>query len=135
VHHDGFAQLGQLHLAQALADKGETEKAVAVYDAFAAIGSNDVALADLARIKAGYLLVDTSTPDQLLTRLGRFDKDGQVWRNEAREIFGLAAWRIKDYKMAQNYMDAIFKDAKAPAAMRQRAQIMIQLITPNLPAQ
>jgi hypothetical protein len=72
---------------------------------------------------------------RLLTlRLGRFDKDGEVWRNEAREIFGLSAWRIKDYTMAQNYMDAIYKDDKAPSAMRQRAQIMIQLIAPNLPA-
>jgi hypothetical protein len=134
VHHEGFSQLGQLRMAQALADQGEAEKAVAAFDAFAADPKTDPALADLARIRAGYALVDTSTPDQLLLRLGRFDKDGETWRNEAREIFGLSAWRIKDFTMAQNYMDAIYKDDKAPAAMRQRAQIMIQLIAPNLPA-
>ena len=134
VKHEGFTQLSQLRLAQVMADKGDVEKAVAAFDAFAADTKADPSLADLARIRAGYLLVDTSTPDQLLLRLGKFDKDGEVWRNEAREIFGLSAWRIKDYTMAQNYMDAIYKDDKAPAAMRQRAQIMIQLIAPYLPA-
>ncbi len=134
VHHDGFGQLGQLRMAQMLLEKGEADKAVAAFDAFAADIKTDPALADLARIQAGYALADTSTPDQLLVRLGRFDKAGETWRNEAREIFGLSAWRVKDYTMAQNYMDAIYKDDKAPGAMRQRAQIMIQLIAPYLAA-
>ena len=133
VHQDGFAQLAQLRVAQMSADKGEVEKAVAAYDAFAADAKNDSALADLARIRAGYLLVDTAKPDELLARLVRFDKAGDAWRNEAREILGLAAWRIKDYVGAKTQMDLIFADAKAPGAMRQRAQILIQLITPNLP--
>jgi hypothetical protein len=77
-------------------------------------------------------LVDTQTPDQLLTRLGKFDKDGAVWRQEAREIFGLSAWRVKDYTMADRYMQAVYTDAEATASMKQRAQIMIQLIAPNL---
>jgi hypothetical protein len=133
VKHPGFGQLAKLQEAKLLADKGDTEKAVAAYDAFAADASSDPALADLARVRAGYMLVDTSTPDQLLIRLGRYDKDGAAWRNEAREIFGLSAWRIKDYTMADRYMHAIVADAKAPGAMRQRAQIMLQLIAPNLP--
>ena len=133
VHHDGFSQLAQLSVAQMSADKGDIDKAVAAYDAFAADAKNDPALADLARIRAGYLLVDTATPEQLLGRLVRFDKEGDAWRNEAREILGLAAWRVKDFAGAKKQMDAIYADAKAPGAMRQRAQILIQLITPNLP--
>jgi hypothetical protein len=132
VKHAGFGQLAALEQAALLAKKGDVEKAVSAYDAFAADATHDAALADLARIRAGYLLVDTSTPDQLLPRLGKFDKDGEVWRQEAREIFGLAAWRAKDYKMADRYMQAVFADAEASPAMRQRVQIMIQLIAPNL---
>ena len=132
VNHPGFSQLAALQSASLLASKGETEKAVAAYDAFAANPNNDATLADLARIKAGYLLVDTATPDQLLPRLGKFDKDGANWRQEAREIFGLAAWRVKDFTMADRYMKAIYGDVDATASMRQRAQIMIQLIAPNL---
>jgi hypothetical protein len=133
VQHPGFGQLAKLREAGLLADKGEIEKSIAAYDAFAADTSNDPALADLARIRAGYLLVDTATPDQLLKRLGPYDKAGAVWRHEAREIFGLSAWRTKDYVMAERYMNAVFTDAEVPPAMRQRAQIMIQLIAPNLP--
>jgi hypothetical protein len=132
VQHDGYGQLAQFQEAKILADKGEVEKAVAAFDAFAADAKNDPAIADLARIRAGYLLVDSKTPDELLLRLGKFDKDGAVWRSEAREIFGLSAWRVKDYAMADRFMRAIYDDVKAPAAMRQRAQIMVQLIAPNL---
>lgn len=133
VKHNGFGQLAQLRVVQMSADKGDIDKAVAAYDAFAADVKNDSALADLARIRAGYLLVDTAKSDELLTRLVRFDKEGDAWRNEAREILGLAAWREKNYVGAKKQMDLIFADPKAPGAMRQRAQILIQLITPNLP--
>ncbi len=133
VNHVGYTQLAKLQEAKLMADKGDAEKAVAAYDAFAADPTNDPALADLARIRAGYMLVDTKSPDELLLRLGRFDKDGQVWRNQTREIFGLSAYRIKNYTTADRYMRAIYDDAEAPAAMRQRAQLMVQLIAPNLP--
>ena len=133
VHNPGFGTLAKLEQAGVLASKGETDKAVAAYDAFAADPTNDQALADLARIRAGYLLVDSQTPDQLLTRLGPFDKDTSIWRNEAREIFGLSAWRVKDYAMANRYFTAIASDPKATAGLKQRAQMMLQLAAPNIP--
>jgi hypothetical protein len=133
INHAGFGQLAKLQQAAILGAKGETEKAVAAYDAFAADSASDPALADLARIRAGYLLIDTQSPDQLLTRLGRFDKDDAQWHNEAREIFALSAYRVKDYAMAKRYFEAIDADAKASPGLKQRAAIMLQLITPNLP--
>ena len=133
VNHKGFGSLAKLEQAAILATKGDTDKAVAAYDAFAADTSNDSALADLARIRAGYLLVDSQSPDQLLTRLGPFDNETSIWRNEAREIFGLSAWRVKDYAMANRYFGAIVIDPKAGAGLKQRAQMMLQLIVPNLP--
>ena len=133
VKHAGYAQLARLREAAVLADRGDVEPAVAAYDAISADASVDPQLRDLASIRAGYLLVDTATPDQLLSRLGKFDKDGEVWRHQAREIFGLAAWRVQDYMMADRYMNAIFADPETPQAMRQRAQVMVQLIAPYLP--
>jgi hypothetical protein len=132
VHHVGYGQLAQMQQAAVLGTKGEVDKAVAAYDAFAADPKSDPALADLARIRAGYLLVDTQSPDQLLSRLGRFDKDDVLWRNEAREIFGLSAWRVKDYTMADRYFKAVASDKDSTGAMKQRAEMMLQLITPNL---
>ena len=134
VNHPGFGQLAKLEGAAIIAGKGDIDKAVAAYDAFAADARTDPALADAARIRAGYLLVDTQSPDQLLTRLGRFDKDDVLWHNEAREIFGLSAYRVKDFAMADRYFNAINVDAKATQGQKQRAQLMLQLIAPNLPA-
>lgn len=132
VSQPGYAQLAKLQMAGALAAAGKTQDAIAAYDATTADQSVDQALRDAAAIRAGYLLVDTAKPDDLLSRLGKFDKDDQVWRNHAREIFGLAAYRTGDFSMAQRYMNAVFEDGSAPADMKERAQILLQLITPKL---
>ena len=134
VSHPGYAQLAKLQQAAILATKGDVDKAVAAYDLFASDQASDPALADLARIRAGYLLADSKTPDELLTRLGHFDKDDALWHNEAREIFALSAWRVKDYAMSNRYFTAIAADAGASPGAKQRAQLMLQLIAPNLPA-
>ncbi len=132
VDHAGFKQLASLQSAITFAQEGKTKEAVAAFDAVAADISVDLALRDVAKIRAGYLLVDTSKPDALLARLGGFDKEGQVWRHAAREIFGLAAYRTGDYSMADRYMNANFADTDTPPDMRDRAQVMIQLLTPLL---
>jgi hypothetical protein len=133
LKHPGFAQLGKLREAAVIAEKGDVAKAVATYDAIIADAKTDGELADLARIRAGYLLADTAKPDELLGRLGKFDKDGAPWHNEAREIYGLTAWKTKDFVMADRYFNAIYTDKDAGPAIRQRAQVMIQLIAPELP--
>ena len=132
VNHPGFKQLGLLQQASVLAEQGKTKEAVAAFDALVADQSVDASLRDLARIRAGYLLADSLKPDELISRLGSFDKDGQVWRHAAREIFGLAAYRTGDYSMADRYFNAIFADQDTPQEMRQRAQMMIQILTPLL---
>ena len=78
------------------------------------------------------MLVDTAKPDELLGRLGRFDKDDQAFRHQAREIFGLAAYRTSDFAMAERYMQALFADAAAPRDIKERAQVMLQLIAPHM---
>lgn len=133
VKHAGFGQIAKLREAAVLADKGDIEKAVAAFEAIITNGTTDPVLRDLAKIRQGYLLVDTKSPDELLTMLGSFDKEGNAWRHAAREIFGLAAYRVKDFAMADRYMNAIFADPEAPQALKQRAQVMVQLIAPELP--
>jgi hypothetical protein len=130
IGHKGFAQLARLREAASLAAAGKNEEAAKSYDAITADESLDQTIRDLARIRAGYILADTLTPDELLGRLGVFDKDESPWRNPAREIFGLAAWRTGDYAMAQRYMMAIASDPAAPSEMQRRALVMLQLLGP-----
>jgi hypothetical protein len=132
VKHPGFQQLGKLREAAVLAAKGDTEKAVAAYDVIIADAKTDTVLADLARVRQGYILVDTATPDELRTRLSQFNVDTHPWRHAVREIFGLSAYRVKDFKLADGFMNQIFADPDAPQAIKQRAQVMVQLIAPEL---
>jgi hypothetical protein len=132
VKHRGFSQLGKLREAAILAEKGETAKAVAAYDAVITNAATDPVLADLARIRQGYLLVDTATPDELLLKLRAFDAEGNPWRHAAREIFALSAFRVKDFTMADRFMNQVYADPDAPQAIKQRAQVMVQLIAPEL---
>ncbi len=133
VKHPGFAQLAKLHEA-ALLSENDGAKAIAIYDAVATDASADRSLADLATIRAAYLKIDTAKPEDLEQALARYDSETSPWRHAAREIIGLAAWRVKDFTMADRYMNTIFSDSDTPDAMRQRAQAMIQMIQPELPA-
>jgi hypothetical protein len=132
VKHAGYAQLARMQAAGVLAAAGKSKEAVAAYDAITADGAVDQSFRDAAAIRAGYLLVDTAKPDELLPRLGKFDAEGNPWRTQAREIFGLTAYRVQDFTMADRYMQAIFADPAAPQDMKSRAQIMIQMIQPHL---
>jgi hypothetical protein len=130
ISHKGYAELAKLQEADALAEKGDIDKAIAALESFAANPAHERSLADLATIKAGYLRVDSARPDELIASLGKFDKDDSIWRHQARELFGLAAWRTGDYAMADRYMKSLFDDPETPAAMRERAQLMVQLLAP-----
>ncbi len=134
VQHAGFGQLAKLEEAALLGKKGDVKGAVAAFDAFAANTANDQTLREVARIRASYLLVDTAAnPDEHRSRLGEFTTQTSPWRHQAREIIGLTAWRTGDMKQADLNMSEIIADPETPAAMRQRAQMMQQLITPKLP--
>ena len=55
VKTPGYAQLGRLQVAGALAGSGKKQEALAAYDAIAADATVDATLRDAAAIRAGYL--------------------------------------------------------------------------------
>lgn len=134
IDFPGYGRLGKLHQAANLALEGKTDDAVKLYDEVAADGSAASSLRDLARIRAGYLLADKSSPADLTTRLSGYDTDQSDWRGAAREIIALAAYRKADYALADRYANAIVADAALPVSLRERAKRMIALLTPLLSA-
>jgi hypothetical protein len=134
ITHPGFGGLAKLRLAANLAAEGKTDEAVALYDDAASDAGADPSTRDLARIRAGYLLADKLAPAELIGRLGSLDNDQSQWRGAAREIFALSAYRTGDYAMADRYANAIAADNGAPLSLRQRAQVMIELLAPVLTA-
>ncbi|HUE47311.1 MAG TPA: tetratricopeptide repeat protein, partial [Aestuariivirgaceae bacterium] len=67
--HQGYASLARLQLAGILAEQGEVDDAVAAYEAVADDGSAAREFRDLARVRAGYLLAETASPEDLQARL------------------------------------------------------------------
>lgn len=135
VSHPGFAGLAQLREAALLATQGKTADAVKVYDAVAADAATDITLRDLARVRAAAALADTASFADIETRLKPFDAEGNPWRHVAREIMASAQWRLKDYAGADAQVQAMLGDPETPASLRQRAQMMAQLLQPLMAAQ
>lgn len=132
--HGGYAALAQLQEAAALHDAGQNEQALAAYDKLAASSAPQI-LKDLARVKAGLLLVDTASYEDIKTRLSALAAEGQALRNPAREVLGLSAYKAKAYAEAQEYFLEIIDDNEAAGGLRDRAHVMQAVLAPVLPKQ
>jgi len=132
IGHKGFAVLARMAEAAALGKAGKTAESVKMYDAIAADAANGSALRDAARVRAAYLLVDTLPPHELATRLSGLDAEKSAWRNAVHEILALSAYRTGDYALADRNANEIVADITAAPSMRQRAQMLVQLVTPLL---
>ena len=120
--------------AGALASAGKTAEAVIAYDKIAADSKTSLALKNLAQIKAAYLLANTTTLDDVKKRVDQFDNAQSPWRNAAREIIAIAAYRAKNYQLADRKLNEIVADTGATQGARQRAQIFLSVLRPLLAA-
>ncbi|HEX7776365.1 MAG TPA: tetratricopeptide repeat protein [Parvibaculum sp.] len=130
----GYAALAKLRQAAALLDAGDRKGAVAVYDSIAGSSDGTAIMRDMARIKAGILLVDTASYDEMKKRMEPVLGADDPWRHNAHELVGLAAWKAGKYVEAEKEFDAIVNDPQASAGLRDRAHVMQALIAPHLPA-
>ncbi len=129
-----YPVLAGFRVASEMAVTGDTKGAIAEYDAIAAKSGNSEEIKALARLRAAALLVDTMSLADLEKRLGDLAGTGNAWRHNARELLGLAAWHDNDFEAARKYFDEINKDQETPADLRQRAQVMLSLITARIGA-
>ncbi|MBX9739514.1 MAG: tetratricopeptide repeat protein [Beijerinckiaceae bacterium] len=103
--------------------------AVKIYDALAADPSVAAPLRELAHLRAAVLRVDTADGPELQRRLEPLAQPGQTFRNTAREMLAMAAFKRDDLDAAGRWLDMIIVDAQAPAAIRQRAEALLGLVT------
>jgi hypothetical protein len=132
VGHAGYGILAKLREAAAQASQGKADEAVKIYDAVAADQAVDGPLRDLARVRAALVLADTAAPADLEGRVKVLDVPGNPWRHVAREIMAAAHWRASDFAAADKQVKAILADGEAPAGIRQRAQMLNDLLVPVL---
>ncbi|MGH6734933.1 MAG: tetratricopeptide repeat protein [Methyloceanibacter sp.] len=131
----GYRVLARFQLAALEAKAGETEKAVAAYDALAADASVDKILKGLATLQAAALRLDSADYAEMERRLKGLAGDDSAWRFSARELLGLSAYRHNDMRGAEQQFSALLSDQATPPNLRERANVMLALIVGGQPAQ
>jgi hypothetical protein len=102
--------------------------AIKAYDELSADASIGTTWQDLAAVRAGMLLVDTTSLAEMQRRLVPLAEPSRSFRHTARELLALSAWRNHDLAAARRYLDMIATDAETPAGTRARAEVLSGLI-------
>jgi hypothetical protein len=128
----GYRSLTRFRVAAEVAVR-DPAKALQDYETLAEDASIGPLLQGVARIRAGYLMVDTASYADIAARIEPMTAAAEPWRNSAREILGLAAWKAKDLATAGKWFEAVAADKDATPTIRQRADVMLQLIAADSP--
>ena len=123
-----YPVLARLRAATVTADRGDKQAAADQFLAAANDSSVPAALRDIARIRAGYLLVDVADYDAVSSAVEVLAVPENGARHSAREILGLAAYKGGDLNRARDWFNEIDADTETPAGIRQRAGVMLDLI-------
>jgi hypothetical protein len=125
---EGYRVLARFQLAAAEAKAGETDKAVADYDALAKDSGVDPILRGVAQLQAAALRLDKADYAEMEERLKGLTDSNSAWRFSARELLGLSAYRLKDKHEAEKQFSALVGDQGTPPNLRERADMMLALI-------
>ena len=129
----GYRTLAQLQQAALRADGGDRAGAVSLYDTVAGDGDVPGPVRDFARLQAAALLVGESDLTAIRNRLAPLLADGNAWRWPAREMIAYAAVRAQDWAEARAMLTPLAESADAPAAMRNRAQQLLAIVSQREP--
>ena len=123
----GYRVLARMRVAGTLAQVKPAD-AIKAYDELSADASIGTTWQDLAAVRAGMLLVDTTSLAEMQRRLVPLAEPSRSFRHTARELLALSAWRNHDLAAARRYLDMIATDAETPAGTRARAEVLSGLI-------
>jgi hypothetical protein len=124
----GYRTLARFQEAAELARR-DPAAGVKAYDALSADSGLSTLLQDLARVRAGLILIDTAPPAELRHRLEPVTAPGRAFRHTARELMAFANWRAGNASDTKRWVDMIVADAESPQAIRQRVEMLSALTT------
>jgi hypothetical protein len=126
--YGAYPVLARMRGATLLVEAGDHQGAVAAFDAVAADTSVPVSLRDIAKLRAALLLVDHGAYADVSSRAEALTVDTNPLRHSAREALALAAWKDGRHADASTLFAQITDDEGAPRNVRERAEIMSELI-------
>ena len=125
----GYRLLSRFRLA-AEVEKRDPQAAVQMFDDLAADRSIGAEQQELARVRAGGILVDTASYADMKRRLEADTAPSATFRHVARELLALSAVRANDSSAARQWLEMISGDAETPPSMRSRAEALEALLPP-----
>jgi hypothetical protein len=123
----GYRVLARLREAAELA-QSDPKAAIKSYDDIAADRGAGEAIQDVAALRAGFLLVDSTSYAEMRARLEPLTRADRPFRYGARELLTLSAWKHGDMSAARQWADMIITDPQTPAGARSRAELLSELI-------
>lgn len=126
---EGYQILARFQLASAQAAAGKIKEASDILDKIAQDGDVDQIIKGYAKVQSAFLLVDTANFEDMEKRIGDLATPEGAWRHSARELLGLSAYKENKFDVAQKHYNAILADAQASSSLRERANMMLALIS------
>jgi hypothetical protein len=123
----GYQALALMQQAGVRLDQKRVPEAVVLFDKAAAATSNPV-IADAARLKSAFAVLDTAPYDQVEARLRPLTDSDRPFHALAREALGMAKLNAGRSKDALSDFQVLTLMADAPQDVRERAQAAITLI-------
>jgi hypothetical protein len=127
--HGSYPLLARLRAATLQAKKGDAAGAIAAFSQIGKESGVPTVIQDAARLRAGFLLVENGTYDQVSTEVEVLAVPKNAFRHSAREVLGLAAYKAGDFAKARQWYQAIADDPETPRNVANRAQMMLDIIT------
>ena len=127
-----YATLARFRLASELArtakDEAGRANAVSAFDAIAGDATLIAEWRDIARLRAGLLLIDNAPFTEVEKRLSPLISATGAFRHSAREGLALAAWKQGENAKALDALQAIILDSESPQGLRQRAELLLAVV-------
>jgi hypothetical protein len=125
----GYRTMARLRAA-AEAVSRDPQAAVKLYDDIIADRTVAAPEQDLARIRAGSLLLETAPYEAMQTRLEPATANTSTYRHSARELLALSAWKANNATATRQWLDMMSNDSETPASLRTRAEALQALLPP-----
>ncbi len=117
----GYQALASLRQASALAQAGKGDEAVQVYDALAVNPDVDPEFSAIAKVMAGYYLLNKGSTEEVRKRVADMEGANHIWSATARELLALSDLKDGKIEDARTKLKALQEDASAPSGVKQRA--------------
>lgn len=122
----GYASVSRLQEADALLAAGNRAEAIPLYRQIAA--GDDPYLSAVARIHAGWAIVDQSPKADVEALLAPLNDAASTWRPMAGEILAYADYRAGNIQQAMAEYKTLAADSTAPSALRKRTEVMANFL-------